>query len=76
MKRDKLFGIEIYEEGTIFDCSQSGFGVNKNRLHNRMGRDTLLFTEKRQPVPFGVQRKEEIDMPDTDELILLQLSYW
>lgn len=76
MRRDKLFDIEMYERGEFFGCSVSDGSAEKTFAANQQYTEMPLFTENQQRASFCAKRKMENDTPETDELILLQASYW
>ena len=76
MKWDKLFDIERYERGVFLGCSVLDCHVEQQNFTHQQYMDVPLFTENQQCVPFCAKREEKSDTRETDELILLQLSYW
>ncbi len=76
MKRDKLFDFEIYEEGAIFDCSSVDYREKAKFFSNPQCLNMPLFTEGKRSLHFGANPEEAEAKSETEELLLLQLSYW
>ena len=76
MKRDKLFDIEMYREGAIFDCSLSGVCPNKKNFAKLSCQNVPLFVENQYSIHFDIKPETETAIGETEELLLLQVSYW